>query len=146
MEQKETLEKAAKDLSRRPFACEADAKKAIEPFLREYRHQPFILKGTVAEEIASSYARPGRPKKGEQPQNTLVYHAHIQIDENREAMSHEKNLASTFVLITNLMDTAAYTDRAVLKEYKEQNAVERQFHFLKQPFLLGPISSKTRTG
>lgn len=142
--QREVLEKAAKDLSRRPFACEADAKKALELFYQEYRHQPFILKGTVAEEIACSYARPGRPKKGEQPLNTVVYHAHIQIEEDREAMAHEKDLASTFVLITNLMDTNAYPDREVLKEYKEQNAVERQFRFLKQPVLLGPIFLKNK--
>ncbi len=142
--QREVMEKAARELSRRPFACEADAKKAIELFLREYRHQPFILKGTVAEEIMSNYARPGRPKKGEQPQNTVVYHAHIRIEEDQEAMAHEKDLASTFVLITNLMDTKAYPDRAVLKEYKEQNAVERQFRFLKQPFLLGPIFLKNK--
>ncbi|AKX96986.1 hypothetical protein [Neomoorella thermoacetica] len=53
--QREVLEKAAKDLSRRPFACEADAKKALELFYQEYRHQPFILKGTVDEEIVSNY-------------------------------------------------------------------------------------------
>ena len=140
--QKETLAKAARELSRRPFACDADARKAIELFLREYRHQPFIFKGTVTEEVVSSYAKRGRPQKGEQPQNTIVYHAYIQVDEVQEAMAHEKDLASTFVLITNLMDTAAYPDREVLKEYKEQNAVERQFRFLKQPVLLGPIFLK----
>ncbi|KYH33180.1 IS1634 family transposase [Neomoorella mulderi] len=118
--QREVLEKAAKDLSRRPFACEADAKKAIELFCQEYRHQPFILKGTVTQEIVSNYVKRGRPRKGEQPLNTIVYHAHIQIEEDREAMAHEKDLASTFVLITNLMDTKAYPDREVLKEYKEQ--------------------------
>ncbi|MGB9851225.1 MAG: IS1634 family transposase [Moorellaceae bacterium] len=142
--QREVMEKAARELSRRPFACEADAQKAIELFLREYRHHPFILKGTVVEDIVSNYARPGRPKKGEQPQTTVVYHAHIQIEEDREAMAREKDLASTFVLITNLMDTQAYPDREVLKEYKEQNAVERQFRFLKQPFLLGPIFLKNK--
>lgn len=63
---------------------------------------------------------------------SVVYHTHIQIEEDREAIAYEKDLASTFVLITNLMDTQAYSDRAVLKEYKEQNAVERQFRFLKQ--------------
>ncbi len=57
-------------------------------------------------------------------------------------MAREKDLASTFVLITNLMDTRAYPDREILKEYKEQNAIERQFRSLKQPFLLGPIFLK----
>ncbi|BCV20325.1 hypothetical protein hamaS1_21850 [Moorella sp. Hama-1] len=142
--QKETLAKAARELSRRPFACDADARKAIELFCQEYRHQPFIFKGTVTEEIESSYAKRGRPKKEEQPQNTVVYHAYIQVDEDPEAMAQEKDLASTFVLITNLMDTAAYPDGEVLKEYKEQNAVERQFRFLKQPVLLGPIFLKNK--
>lgn len=48
------------------------------------------------------------------------------------------------MLITNLMDAEKYPDREVLKEYKEQNAVERQFRFLKQPFLLGPIFLKNK--
>ncbi|QGP93154.1 hypothetical protein MGLY_25540 [Neomoorella glycerini] len=59
-------------------------------------------------------------------------------------MAHEKDLASTFVLITNLMDTEKYPDPKVLKEYKEQHAVEKQFRFLKQPVLLGPIFLKNK--
>ncbi|NLW06837.1 MAG: IS1634 family transposase [Clostridia bacterium] len=144
VKQKETLAKAALELSQRPFACAADAQKAIELFCKEYCRQHFILNGTVAEEIVSSYTRPGRPKKGEQPQSTVVYYAHIEIEEDHQAMAREKDLAATFVLITNLMDTTFYPDRAVLKEYKEQNVVERQFRFLKQPFLLGDIFLKNK--
>jgi transposase len=142
--QREALEKAARELSRRPFACEADARKAIEIFRQEYRHQPFILNGTVTEELASSYPKPGRPRKGAEPQNKVVYYAYVQVEEDQQAMAHEKDLASTFVLITNLMDTEKYPDPKVLKEYKEQHAVEKQFRFLKQPVLLGPIFLKNK--
>lgn len=42
------------------------------------------------------------------------------------------------------MDTEKYPDPKVFKEYKEQHAVEKQFRFLKQPVLLGPIFLKNK--
>ncbi len=140
--QKEELEKAARELAQRPFACEADAIKAVEIFIKKQHHQPFALSGEVTKELLTRYLKPGRPQKGTQPESTVVYHAHVQVSEDQEAMAHEKDLASTFVLITNVMDAEEHPDREVLQEYKEQNAVERQFRFLKQPFLLGPIFLK----
>lgn len=59
-------------------------------------------------------------------------------------MAREKDLASTFVLITNLMDSKKHPDGEVLMEYKEQSVVERQFRFLKQPVLLRPIFLKNK--
>lgn len=142
--QKEELEKAARELSQRPFACKADAIKALELFVKEHHHQPFAVNGRITGELIARYPKPGRPRKGTQPESTEVYYVHVKISEDENAMGREKDLASTFVLITNLMDAEKYPDREVLKEYKEQNAVERQFSFLKQPFLLGPIFLKNK--
>lgn len=77
--QKEELEKAARELAQRPFACEADAVKAVEIFIKEQHHQPFTLRGEVTKELLTRYLKPGRPKKGTQPENTVVYHAHVQV-------------------------------------------------------------------
>ncbi|MGB9858768.1 MAG: IS1634 family transposase, partial [Moorellaceae bacterium] len=126
-QQRGSLEAAARELSRRAFACEADARKAIEIFSQEHRHLPFVVSGTVSKEEIKSYPKPGRPKKGMLPQSKVVYYARIQVEEDKEAMAREKELASTFVLITNLLDAKEHPDREVIKEYKEQSLVERQF-------------------
>ncbi|MGB9887929.1 MAG: hypothetical protein ACPLRW_13190 [Moorellales bacterium] len=59
-------------------------------------------------------------------------------------MARQKELASAFILITNLLDEQRYPDHFILREYKEQNTVEQNFRFLKSPFLLGPIFIKDK--
>lgn len=138
------LEKLSQQLSQRPFACRADAEKAIELFAKEHRDKPFILTGTVTEELKTRYPGRGRPKKNVQPQTEVSYHVCIRLSEDQEAMARQKELASAFILITNLLDEQRYPDHFILREYKEQNTVERNFRFLKSPFLLGPIFIKDK--
>ncbi|MCL4439545.1 MAG: IS1634 family transposase, partial [Firmicutes bacterium] len=140
--EKEELAQASQELARRPFACEADAAQAIELFSKEHQNKPFTFKGEITKELTVRHSQRGQPKKGAQPQESVIYRANISIAAEEEAMAQEKELASTFVLITNLTDTEKYPDVEVLREYKEQNAVEKQFRFLKNPFLLGPIFLK----
>lgn len=142
--QREELERAAKELAQRPFDFKADAKKAIELFVKEHRDKPFCFAGQLAQEIITAYPKPGRPKKQELPKMTPVYYAGLQISEDQKAMEQEKQKASTFILITNLLDAKKYPEAEILREYKEQNSVERGFRFLKNPFLLGPIFLKSK--
>jgi len=126
----------------RPFACEADALKAIELFVREHHKKPFTIHGQVLKEITTHHAGKGRPKKGSQPESTVTYRARVTVEPDKAAMGHERDLASTFVLITSLLNAKKHPDMEVLRTYKEQNVVEKQFAFLKKPFLLGPIFLK----
>jgi transposase len=142
--QKKELEKENNDLVNRPFACEADALKAIELFVKRHRKKPFTFRGSITSETISKYPNRGRPRIGVLPESTINYHANVTIEEDPEAMVYEKDKASIFVLLTNLLDTETYPDTLVLKEYKEQNAVEKQFRFLKQPFILGFIYLKNK--
>lgn len=142
--QREELERAAKELAQRPFACEADAQKAIELFVKEHRDKPFCFAGQITREIIAAYPKPGRPKKQELPKTTPVYYADLQISEDQRAMEEEKQKASTFILITSLLDAKKHPAAEILREYKEQNSVERGFRFLKNPFLLGPIFLKSK--
>jgi transposase len=141
--QRAELEQQAKELARRPFACRADAEKAIAIFERKHQAKPFTFQGQVREEVSTTYARPGRPKKLDVPTKTVTYFAEILIQEDEEAQAREKAKAATFVLITNLMDAKDYPAVKILKEYKQGNSVEGRFRFLKNPFLLGPVFLKT---
>lgn len=141
--EREVLEDEVKELLKRPFACAADAQKAIDLFLKEHQRSAYRLTGTVEEETVTKRTRRGRPKADDPVETEVTYRARIAVGETiPEVMEDMKNRASTFVLITNLLDPAVHPDAEVLREYKEQNSVEEQFRFLKSPFLLGPVFVK----
>ena len=50
-----------------------------------------------------------------------------------------KAKASSFVIMTNLLQTRGWTAKKVFREYKDQVHVERNFRFLKDPQLTGGI-------
>lgn len=50
--------------------------------------------------------------------------------------------ASTFILMTNITDEKKLTALDILKEYKEQTAVEVRFRFLKDPVFVDGIYVK----
>jgi len=119
--------------------------KAMADFIKQQK-APFGLAGTVEMEETVKHARRGRPAKDAAPVVTSKYFARIQVLEaDQSFMEHEKADASTFLLITNLLDDRQYTDEEILKEYKEQGSVEKQFRFLKSPFLVGPIYLKNKS-
>lgn len=141
--EREALEDKVRELLKRPFACAADAEKAIDLFLKEHQKSTYQLNGTVETETVTKHPRLGRPKLDDPVEIEVTYRAHIVVGEAiPEIREDMKNRASTFILITNLMDPAVYPDAEVLREYKEQNSVEEQFRFLKSPFLLGPVFVK----
>jgi transposase len=52
---------------------------------------------------------------------------------NEQFVKELKAKASTFVLITNILDDRELSSADVLREYKNQTAVELFFRFLKNP-------------
>jgi transposase len=62
--QREQAEKQLRRLQRRAFACEADAREALEKASRRWRYHQ--VQATV--EAITGYAQPGRPPKGAEPQ------------------------------------------------------------------------------
>lgn len=141
--EREALEDEVRELLKRPFACAADAEKAIDLFLKEHQKSTYQLTGTVEKETVTKHTRRGRPKSDDPVTTEVTYRARIVVGEAiPEVMEDIRNRASTFILLTNLLDPAAHPDAEVLREYKEQNSVEEQFRFLKSPFLLGPVFVK----
>ena len=139
------LEHAISVLAKQPFACQADAETAMADFIKQQK-VPFGLAGTVEMEETVKHARRGRPAKDAAPVVTPKYFARLQVLEaDQSFMEQEKADASSFLLITNLLDDRQYSDEEILKEYKEQGSVEKQFRFLKSPFLVGPIYLKNKS-
>lgn len=135
----EDLEDAVGQLTDRSFACEPDAQEAWETWLDDHDDPYFKFEAEVVEtEEKKSRDKPGRPPKEWDPYET-VYKIAASVQRDAAAIAHRKKRASCFVVVTSLDDTEEWPAERVLREYKEQQAVERRFPVLKDPKRVGPV-------
>lgn len=125
-------EKAQKELwhlSKKDFACEADAEKAAKEIIRKWKFhtsEVVIVKKGV-------YKSKGRPSKASAPEK-YVWNVTGEVVEDENAMQTALKQKGTFILGTNILDETKLTAEQLLDVYKSQNvSVERGFRFLKDP-------------
>jgi transposase len=107
------------------FACEADARMTVEPWLAKYPR--YSLENLdILEKHQRSSGKLGRRKKDEPLER--VYHVHVRIMFDPVVVSHEKEMLGRFLLGGN--DPTIDPD-VMLEYYKEQSTVERGFRFIK---------------
>jgi transposase len=130
--QSDTERKAFKKLCAKTFACEADARQALEQF-----KATLALSQIEAEEIRTiaHYGGRGRPAPGQPPKRVdyVIAGALASSLARRRALLDQK---SCFVLATNELDDSALGAHEVLAAYKGQSVPERGFRFLKSPEFL----------
>jgi transposase len=131
----------AKACENKAFFCQADAEVAAAEAMNkstEY-HQ---LKVSVVE--CPRYGR-GRPKKG-QPRTPVAieYELQAEITENEPAVARRRQMAGCFVLLTNVADQGeqSYGPEAILRAYKEQHSIEKNFGFLKDDQIVNALFLK----
>jgi transposase len=148
LKQRDELEAKLKQVCAVEFACEPDARVALEKIKRENRDLLYEISGDVqAEEQVLRRARPGRPLKGEPAPTRVMYRVSAKVGRLKEQEYEDLKLrASCFVLITNILDSEGCTATRVLRDYKEQTAVELQFKAIKEPEFVGPCSSRSLNG
>ena len=142
-------------LSRQPFACEADAQQALERFEKSLK-QHLISEATIVER--PHYDQPGRPAKNTTP-TSISYHIQATLSLDPEADAKQRRRAGRFILATNVLpspelerdesdnalvspglemdesevDAIVLSADDILTEYKAQQGPERGFRFLKDP-------------
>jgi len=138
--EKSAMVKALWHLSNEAFACEADAKKRFMEVVAEFPlHQADFSVTTQAK-----FLKRGRPAKDAQPQDQEVKIVQPTIHENKETISRLRATKGRFILATNDLDSTAFPDEEILKEYKDLAKLERGFRFLKDPwFMLDKLFLKT---
>jgi transposase len=139
--EQEKWEKDKEKLEKKDFSCESDAKLALSEFLKEHSGA-HTIEGDVAKETrAGKRKNRGRPKKGEEaPPSVTVYTVKLTIQPpSEEKLKQLREEASTFILISNVMDKKEMPDVELLKAYKEQQTVENRFRFLKNPYFVGRV-------
>ena len=134
---KVTLEKAVDELGRKKFFCLPDAQAAAKDLKQGDFHQAsFVF------ESQPVYGR-GRPcKKKERTAKNMGYRVAGKIIENREAIEKLQEKAGCFVLLANV-PTEKKSSLEILKTYKEQDGIEKNFGFLKDPLVANDLFLKT---
>ena len=119
-------------LSNCRFACEADARAALE---RELKGKPIWLEVEVEFVAHPHHAGKGRPRKDARP---AAHHWQILATTtvNQVRVDEEALRKACFIVGTNVLDTTILSDQALVTTYKEQGGVERGFRFLKDPLFL----------
>jgi transposase len=123
-------------LGNRRFACEADARAALE---RELKGKPAWLEIRSEFVAHPHHAGKGRPRKDARPA-THRWQIVAIVTVKQERVDEEALRQACFIAGTNVLDTALLSDQALVSTYKEQGGVERGFRFLKDPlapFVLG---------
>jgi transposase len=119
-------------LSNQRFACEADARAALE---RELKGKPPWLQVDSDVEAHPRHAGKGRPRKDASPA-THQWQIVAKVTVNQPRVNEEALRKACFIVGTNELESEARSDQELVTTYKEQGGVERGFRFLKDPLFL----------
>jgi len=136
-----TLSKLIPKETKLDFFCRPDAN-AVASRLQQCDTDLHRIIVDVEEKI--SYA-PGRPPKdGERKVSRIRYVLKACIEEKRERIKQIQEESGCFVLLTNVSqeEGMAETGASLLRVYKEQYGIEKNFSFLKDPLIVNDIFLK----
>lgn len=119
-------------LSNRRFACEADARTALE---RELKGKPLWLDVHCEVVAHPRYGSKGRPRKDATPSD-YQWQVMASVSVKHLQVVQEVFRKACWIVGTNLLDPALLSDQALIGTYKDQGGVERGFRFLKDPLFL----------
>lgn len=125
-------EKTCWHLGNQRFACEADARAALQ---REQKGKPGWL-DVQSEVVAHAHHEGrGRPRKDASPRD-VDWQIRASVTINQEMVEQEALRKACWIVGTNMLSAAELADQALVATYKEQGGVERGFRFLKDPLFL----------
>ncbi len=128
------LEKKIKEMNHQPFKCLPDAKEAAKELAKAANKSLHNITVDITE--VPRYGR-GRPQKDEiRKPKCIEYKLDVTIEETTEKIEKLRFEAGCFVLITNVPIHDEYqnwTGEELLRLYKEQDGIEKNFEFLKDP-------------
>ena len=96
-------------LSRQPFACEADAQQAVAQFEKTLK-QHLLMQIEIVEK--PHYDTAGRPAKTATP-TAIHYHVQATLVLNSEAVERQQRRAGRFILATNVLNSPTDETEAI---------------------------------
>ena len=129
-EQQKKANAQLQKLSRKRFACAADALAAAKELEGTWRYHCLVQ--VTVEEYPLKAKRKNTPSD-DPALSPLCFGVQATSAEDATAIAMETRRAGRFILATNVLDSAALSDEDLLREYKAQQSTERGFRFLKDP-------------
>ncbi len=150
---KKELEQACKKITAPVYFCEADALAAAQKLSElPKKTDCYLIETSIKKQ--PKY-RPGRPKAGEhRVPERFDFLLEIRIIKDEEKLKKLRYEAGCFVLISNLSTDAdnlkatrkiEWSPGKLLRLYKEQSGIERNFGFLKDPVIINSVFLKKAT-
>jgi len=124
--EREKVEKQLWHFKNDEFKCEPDAVKALKELESKWKYHK--VDGLAVTGRKKSGKR-GRPKKDSNDVK-MVYTIDATFKQDDDAIEADRRRKGKFILATNDVDL---DQEAMLKEYKDQQGVERGFRFIKDP-------------
>lgn len=139
--EKKALQAEIKSASKKTYSCQEDAQQAAQ-HLEGTKSRYYSIQTTIVEEVRYFPGRPSHntPRKVKERR----YRVQAEIQKNHTAIQKRREEAGCFVLISNVPhqgDMGHYATE-ILKAYKEQHGVERNFGFLKDPMIVNALFLK----
>ncbi len=140
-ESRESAERTLKEASKVKYFCREDAQAAAEKLASE-KTLYHSCQCTVTEKV--TYARGRPPKNGARKVTKVRYILAGEVVERSDEVERIREASGCFVLLTNTPTTGEMAHAAidVLTAYKEQQGIERNFGFLKDPLIVNDIFLK----
>lgn len=138
---RQTLSDALDPSLETAFFCDADAeaeRKRLHLLSMPYHN----LTTRIEEEITYAKGRP--PKEGSRKVAARRWRIHAEIVERPEVIEQKRAEAGCFVLLSNRPSQGpdAQTSEELLRTYKAQDGIERNFSFLKDPLIVNDLFLK----
>jgi transposase len=134
----ETEKKIAK-FSRKKFSCITDVEAEVAKFEHGKYHKAFF---SIQEQPVFTSGRPN--KDGTRNVKGTQYEITGTCSEKSEVITNMKEMAGCFVLLSNVA-TDKKTSLEILKIYKDQNGIESNFAFLKDPLIVNDTFLKKQS-
>lgn len=136
------IEKIISKAQKKTYACQHDAERELQRHIKEERSKLWEISGELQSEAV--YA-PGRQAANrERPIARTKWTLRLKAQYNEQASEQEQQKAGCFVLLSNAPQSGngARSAEQLLRAYKEQNGIERNFSFIKEPLIVNDIFLK----
>jgi len=141
-ESKNTLDKLITEQGTQEYFCLADAQVAASR-LNKVDTELHHIETVISEKIRYRRGRP--PKNGLRQIDSVRYVINTKIVEKTEQVERKREESGCFVLLSNVSTDdgeMAKTGEELLRAYKEQHGIERNFSFLKDPLIVNDLFLK----
>jgi transposase len=124
-------QKKLRELSNIEFACDADAVAAAHRLSKQLKYHN-LTQISSREATAKSDAN-STTISHDKSSSSLIFKVQAQLELDASVIAKETTASGRFILATNVLDASQLNSDEMIVKYKEQQAAERGFGFLKDP-------------